>query len=409
MFLAITNRFLQWMIIGIISPIMILMIISKGVYLESVGYIVAVLSAFVVIFELPSGIISDRIGRKKIYLFSLIIFLLSIIVLSLANGFIAICFGFSLFGIARAFSSGSIESDFIDNYIKVHGKEKIHEIITGMSIGETVGLSCGALLGGYLPSVWSKISPTSNVYIGNLITQGIIIILLILLTVVFHDTVIEPNHEKLRSFLNNSKKIVLENNYIKWLFIGILLWGFSFGSIETYWQPQLKEILGSQDNIIFGIINSGYFITSLLGSILIGFLMIKCKSKSILGIGLIKLIIGFGIIGLAMQKSTLGFSIFFLFIMGFNGMISIPESTVLNSQIPESKRASLLSLGSLVMQIGGIIASVLFSVLIKYIPISKIWVISGIIFGCSSILYFVLNSNMKKDIFVIDQSILHKN
>src|SRR6185369_13165878 len=117
MILAVLNRFLHWMVVGIISPVLVLMILSKGLTLETIGYAMALLSAFVVVFELPSGILSDRIGRKTIYLLSLAGFFASSAVLLYADGFWMVSAGFALFGLARAFSSGSIESDFIDHYL----------------------------------------------------------------------------------------------------------------------------------------------------------------------------------------------------------------------------------------------------------------------------------------------------
>ncbi|MBT3275669.1 MAG: MFS transporter [Spirochaetales bacterium] len=397
MALAVLNRFLHWMIIGIISPILVLMILSKGAGIESVGYIMALLSAFVVIFELPSGILSDRMGRKKIYLLSLVIFFLSLIVVLFSHRFITLGIGFSLFGLARAFSSGSIESDFVDEHIAKRGKESLHKMIMGMNIGETLGLAIGALIGGLLPQLWVRLFPTDNMYNGNIIVQMIIIIILLIITALTHASKLPPKHEKIGEFLADSFALVKSNKVIRLLLVGILLWGFSFNAIELYWQPALKNILASENQIwLFGALNSGYFLMAVIGTLAFGAVISLFKMTHLFAAGVLKIVVGVLVIVLAFQSQFIGFSILFLLIMGFNGMVTVPESTVLNLEIPEDKRSSLLSLSSLVMQIGAITAAVVFSIIISRTTISIIWIIAGIVFTCSAALYFYLDS-MKRE------------
>jgi len=57
---------------------------------------------------------------------------------------------------------------------------------------------------------------------------------------------------------------------------GACFWGLTFSAIEVYWQPRLKDLLGSDSQTwIFGIINSGYFLASLFGVLAIGALLSK--------------------------------------------------------------------------------------------------------------------------------------
>jgi len=58
-------------------------------------------------------------------------------------------------------------------------------------------------------------------------------------------------------------------------------------------------------------------------------------------------------------------------------MASIPEGVILNGEIPNEVRASVLSVNSLVMQIGGLSGSFLYSILINYISIPQIWMLAA--------------------------------
>jgi len=135
---------------------------------------------------------------------------------------------------------------------------------------------------------------------------------------------------------------------------------------------------------------------AVIGTLAVGFLISLTKMTNLFATGLLKILIGISIIALSFQSQFTGFCILFLLIMGFNGMVSVTESTVLNIEIPEDKRSSLLSLSSLVMQTGAILAAVSFSVIILKTTISVIWIIAGVLFIASTGLYFYLDRSEKR-------------
>ena len=64
------NRFLHWFTVGIGTTVMSLLMLSKGSTVETLGIIVGLYSVCIVLFEFPTGILSDIVGQKRIYLFS---------------------------------------------------------------------------------------------------------------------------------------------------------------------------------------------------------------------------------------------------------------------------------------------------------------------------------------------------
>jgi MFS family permease len=73
MLVPFINRLLHWFVTGVSTTVLSLMMLSKGCSLETLGLVMAIASLFVVVFEFPSGILSDMVGQKKVYLFSLTI------------------------------------------------------------------------------------------------------------------------------------------------------------------------------------------------------------------------------------------------------------------------------------------------------------------------------------------------
>lgn len=394
------NRFLQWFTVGISTTVLSLMMLSKGCSLNTLGLVSGLYSLFIVVFEFPSGVIADVIGQKKIYVISLILSIVGYVIVLVTNSLVWLFIGFSFYGIARAFSSGSVEVLFINQYIHDNGKDNLHKLISVLGSGETFGLAIGALLGGVIPGVWQKYFPSQNKYNGNLTVQICTLGILLILTLL---TVKEANHiqEEKKSLVRHTResiKFVFTNRNVLLLICGTMIWGFSFNAIELYWQPRLKSILGGDSSTwIFGVINSGYFLASLAGVGIINIILRKRRVgyNWVLFIG--RICIGILLIVLSLQTKVLLFSTIYLLQFMINGMIGIPETTLLNSQIPDDKRSSLLSFSSLMMQLGGIIGSVIYSLLIGMLQISGVWILSGIVFGISSILYVNIRM-VKKDI-----------
>jgi len=64
------NRLLNWFVVGIGTTVMSLMLLTKGSTVDTLGFVTAIYSVFIVVFEFPSGILADIIGQKK-YTYSL--------------------------------------------------------------------------------------------------------------------------------------------------------------------------------------------------------------------------------------------------------------------------------------------------------------------------------------------------
>jgi predicted MFS family arabinose efflux permease len=254
-----------------------------------------------------------------------------------------------------------VEALFINNYIRIEGKEKLHTLISWMNSGEIIGLATGALLGGFIPAIWARFFPDKNKYNGNLIIQICVLAVLLVFTLF---GVKEGRNGKRETDVGRPcarvTKLILNNRSILLLVIGTMVWGFCFNSIEVFWQPNVKGILGSDSQTwIFGLINSGYFLASLVGVGVINLVLRKRRISQSLILVISRLCVGLLIVVLALQKSLLSFAGIYLFLFMINGIMNIPEGTMLNSLLPDDKRSSLLSFSSLMLQLGGIIGSVL--------------------------------------------------
>lgn len=400
MLIPFINRFLHWAVVGLISPILVLMIMSKGAPLEGVGVAMAAMSLSVVVLELPSGVLSDLIGRRRVYLASLAIATAGYAVMLVADRFSVVCVAVTLYGASRAFSSGSIEALYIDSFIAKRGKDRLHTLVAAMNAGEALGLAVGALAGGYIPQAWKRLYPGANPYNGNLLAQVALLVALLALTLLSPQRDPPTGRDApagrtgVNALLRASARAIREDPVVARLLLGAAFWGFSFSAVETYWQPRLGAMLGGSDATwLFGVVGCAYFAAAIAGNVIAGAFLKKARagtgrpSSGMAVIGVVRIATGCSIAALAAQGAAPGFVALFLAVMCCNGMMSVPEGAAFNAAIPGAARASMLSLSSLTVQAGGILSSLAFSAALRFVPIGAVWTAAGALLAGSAVLY----------------------
>lgn len=397
--------FLNSYLSGILVPILSLLLLDKGATLSNLSIILGLYAFTVIILEIPTGIIADVFGRKKSFCLSLIISIISLITLLFGKGFILLSLGMMLYGFSRALSSGSFDAMFIDYYIDNFGKDKLHNITTRLSVLEALGMSAGALSGGFFPKITNSYFTGLGSYDLNLIIRIIFAITVTVLSFVFiQETNSFKKEERipLRQHIKNSSLIVTKNSTVICIFISVFSTGFFLSSLETYWQPHFITLLPSNDSMgLLGLMAFLYFAAATLGSISSNKLIKKYNFDAKKMYIVIRLMLAVSLILTALQTKVPVFMAFYSSIYLLFGLANVPEGVILNREIPNEIRASVLSVNSLVMQIGGLSGSLLYSILINYILIPKIWMITASIVLISVLIIskkFLIKSSIESTI-----------
>ncbi|TWH80762.1 MFS transporter [Sedimentibacter saalensis] len=377
--------FLRSLSTGLLVPVLSLLLIDKGASLSNISIIMGIYSLTVVVLELPTGILADVIGRKKIFCLSLIVALFGYSVILIGQGMIFLCIGIIFYGTSRALSSGSFDALFIDSYIETFGKDKLHKITVRLSVLDSLGLSLGALTGGVLPKFSQSLIVDIGTFDLNLVAEILLIIIVLLLSVVFISENSKSDIKKnisLKNHIKDSSLIVIKNRTIKCIFISAFATGFFLLTIETYWQPHFTSLL--PDNSMYwllGIISFLYFASSIFGSIISEKIIERYNLDFKKMYLILRTMLVSSLIVAALQLNAYSFIVFYTLIYLFLGMSNIPENVILNSEIPGNIRASVLSVNSLVLQMGGLTGSLINSFIINYISIPVLWMIAaGVIF-----------------------------
>lgn len=131
-------------------PIQTLFFFAKGLSFTEIMLLESILLLGILLFEVPTGIMGDSIGRKWSMVCGSMMGLLGWIPWFLADGFALFGLSFFLFGIAIAFQSGSDQALVYDD-LHTRGKTGDMQRVMGMYLGSmTLGTAIAALVGGYL-------------------------------------------------------------------------------------------------------------------------------------------------------------------------------------------------------------------------------------------------------------------
>ena len=309
-----------------------------------------------VLFEVPTGIIADKYGRRTSYL-------LGAITLSISTGFYIFMWNIkgpfwgwaissALLGLGYTFFSGALEAWLVDalNFTKFKGKlEDVFakgQIVGGVAM--LIGSICGGLIAQY-----------SNISIPYYLRSSILFLNFLTAFILMKDIGFKPI--KTKSALNDIKKIFnaslhygFKNPPVRWMMLSSpFITGVSFYIFYAL-QPFLLKLYGDEKaygiaGIAAALIASsrifGGFITSLIRK-----LFNKRTDALLSGIfisGLVLILVG--------MASNFWLVLILVFIWGLIfAAISPIRQTLLNSLIPSSQRATVLSFDSLIGSSGGI-------------------------------------------------------
>ena len=377
---------------GILIPVLTMLILNKGISLSETAILLGTYGFTVFILELPSGIAADLLGRKKSFCISLFFSLLAFLIIFLGNNLIILFIGFIFYGTSRAFSSGSFDALFLDQYINEFGKDNISKATMILSLMESIGLAIGSLIGGLLPQLSSLLSINLGTYDLNILLKLLITSIVLLISIIFVKetfNIEKSSNTSIRNHISTNISLIKNNNTLIYIFISVFAIGFFLSTIETYWQPQFTSLLPNNNLIwLLGVLAFLYFTAAMLGN-LISEKAIATTNNQYKKVYFISrfLLIG-SLFFLSLQNNYLGFIFFYSLIYLFFGISNIPEMVLINKNIPNESRASILSVQSLTLQLGTLFASITSSLLINHINIKTLWLISCIVLLSSLFITF---------------------
>jgi MFS transporter, DHA1 family, quinolone resistance protein len=369
-----TVFFLRHFSASLPTGVVVLYMLARGLTLQNVGLIFAVLSITIILLEVPTGGLADAVGRKKVALAGYLFGFASILVLLIAPNFSIMLLHPILMGIGLSLGSGSLEAWFIDKIEKDNPGIDLQPYLAKQDTVDTVASALGAIIGGAIPFVaivsgLTTIEPLSLPIMAGLVVRAVSIIALI--TLIPNDVPSQNSSynpaTKLQTIFKSAFRLVSRQTQLQRLLLVSFINGMGHGAVEAFWQPHFQTTLGlsSQNTFSFGLIMAAGFLCGMVGSVYATKFvnLLNAHSLASLSAQIFKALCLFLLAGSGnFYLTAVAFGLFYATLM----LNMSPHATLYNQRIPSENRSTLLSVSSLVLYLGVGLGTTIFGYLAQH-------------------------------------------
>lgn len=335
---------------------------ARGYSLVEIGLAETVFHITSLIFEIPSGVLADLFGRKKMLLVSSILKLLGNIVMILSCNLFMVCTSIAFYAMSYNFSSGSGDALAYDSLKMVHNETYYEKYASNQLIIYRLCSGISTLCAGFALFIGHKAAYGTDILI--IVVQIWILISLREVRVCDDSQSIEKNmigsmgKELVKCFITSLSFLKNERNTIF-----LMLCNSFVGAIDIlllfFLQAKLPEV-GMPD---WALGFSLFFME--LGGILGAKMILKCKKlryRSVFTITSLLVLLGVIVEHSGMYVvMTLGG-----FVAAFSDdALQVRTNTILQDMFPSEQRATLISIESftfsMIMIVMSPLAGILFS------------------------------------------------
>ncbi|MGH2375206.1 MAG: MFS transporter [Polaromonas sp.] len=309
-----------------------------------------------VLFEVPTGVVADTLGRRVSYLLgSATLFgstLLYLLMWQMHGPFWAWAVISMLLGLGFTFFSGATEAWLVDglNFTKYEGS--LESAFAKGQIAGGIAMLTGTVAGGAIAQVTSLGVP----YILRAAMLGLTFLVAFIL---MRDVGFTPRKsasilKEVRSILKSSLDHGFRNPPVRWLMLAAPFSG-GVGIYAFYaMQPYLLELYGrSESYAIAGLAAAIVACTQMIGGFLVPYMRRAFQRRtSLLLFGSVMSVVALALIGLVLNFWT-ALSLLAIWALVFAATIPVRQAFI-NGLIPSEARATVLSSDNLLSSSGGV-------------------------------------------------------
>ena len=362
-------------------------------YVKALGgtdFILGLISAFSplagILFSFPIGLMSDKIGRKKLLVVSAFIFLISPLLYFFVSSPIWLIPIRFFHGIATAILGPVVAAMIVSTYEKDKG-EKLGLYSSSTLIGRTIAPSLGGFILWYFASPGIAIFSYKLVYIAAFISALPVFVLILLLK-----DKTQNNNSKIKSkdFYLDLKYFLTNKKLFSTSLVEMATY-FAYGVLETYLPVYLSQFNIPPYQI--GMIFSVQILSIALSKPLFGKLSDKIDKRKQILFGILTLGLSIGVLGL-FHSIIAAIIIGILFGLGLS-FSTVATSTYIAEVTKKDKLGASLGGLSSIMDIGQSIGPLITGIIITYFSFEAGFLVSFILaVVTASVFYFLNKKNM---------------
>jgi MFS family permease len=325
---AFLNRLELW------DAVYVLFLLDRGFSLAQYGILDSLWYVGTLLFEVPTGALTDRYGTRISLFLSVLSQSLAFFIMASGRSFLAMSIAFALWGFASSFETGTYSAFLYDSLKEVNRERDYRRVISRTTTLQIVASALGGAVAGYLGGI-SKALPIQA-------TAVIALFLCPLVLFLKEPQVLEVGEPSYRLHIRESIRFVSLRRLVVLLLLYSAVMGAVVWGLRIFYQPLLDFYQIPVQGI--GLLYLFLKLCAAAGAHFSAPLYRMLGRVTIYLIPLVLVVAVFGM-GFFITPWVVGFIFVPFFIEGFYQPIL---SALLNENIPSGKRATIISLGSVV-------------------------------------------------------------
>ena len=333
-----------------------LFLLDAGLSISQVFVVNAIFSAGMVVFEIPTGVVADTLGRRISYLLSVVVLgattVLYLVIAETSGSAVAFAIVSAFMGLGFTFYSGALDAWLVDALGHVGDADGLDHVFARSQQVTGVAMLIGTTSGGFL----GQLDLAIPFVVRAVLLVGLVSVAFRLMV----EVGFEPKELHLAEVPAAMREQAATGIQYGWgrpglraLMLGGVARATFFGWAFYASQPYFLELLDRDAIWVVGVITALMSLSTIAGNQLVEVLSRRCRRRSTL------LIWGAAVSSAASVAMGVTSSFWvavpcFLLVTGSMGVMTPVRQAYMHNEIPSDHRATVISFDAMVGSVGGV-------------------------------------------------------
>lgn len=383
------HQFLDRFAMGLTVAVVALALTDRDMDLFQISLLFGVYSLTAMAMELPFGGLADNIGRKPVFLAAVFSSLVSLALFLSSRDFAVLALSFAFIGFGRALRSGTLDAWFVETFKAAAPNVDVQPALAKAQWANAMGLAFGAVLGGLLPDAFGMTALRYGISIYDVSYAASFAVMVGVLIYTVYAIAEEPrplNRDALGHGFANVPSLTAEVSLLALkhptfsvLLAALALLLMATNPVEVIWPTYAKPMLGDgYANTVIGAMTAGYFFAIAFGASLSPHISRIFRRRHAVTLAAIFVCLAVVQVALAMQGGIAGFFGIFVLYSIILGTSETPASSILHRCVEDRQRSTMLSLRSLIQQLGAAIGLAISGAIAEIYSTPLAWIVGTV-------------------------------
>lgn len=358
-----------------------LFLLDAGLDIFGVMVANAAFAAGQVVFEVPTGVVADTVGRRVSYLLCVGILAVSTLLYvwfgAVRAGLLPFILASVLLGLGYTFFTGAVEAWMIDALNSVGYAGPTDVIFARGAIAQGAAMLIGTVGGGFLAQI--------DLAIPYLVRAGLMVPAALIGFLFMREMGFTPRPLSVSRLGEETRTIARAGVQFGWrdpVVRPLMISGSVLGTFFMYgfysWQAYFLDLLGRELVWVNGIVAALVALAAIAGNSLVGRLRKTRLQRATIIFAMVAVQAVVIVMAALLQIFWIAVPLYLVSTLAF-GVMSPIRQAWLNARIPSAQRATVISLDALFLDAGGAGGQVGLGYLSRAVSIPMAWIVGGTI------------------------------